>query len=340
MQNIPQQAVDAFAQLTFSTLTEAHHALSQWLCRFLSSLSIATVCYRIVHGGNQFNQPVRLDSDVIQAIKSLIPLAPLHQPIGLDAIEVFMASFPDATHKACFDTAFHRSMPRVAQTFAIPKHMTAAGIKPYGFHGLSYHYIATVLPDSNDGHLPARVIIAHLGAGASMCALKDGKSIASTMTFTPLDGLPMATRCGAIDAGAVLYMASELKLTFAEISELLNQQSGLLGLSANSGDFRTLLSSNDKDALFAIEYFVYRACREMTSLMGALQGVDAIVFTGGVGANSSHIRQQICQQLSWLGIAIQADFNRANNVLISGENSAIKVFAINSDEEVMMASSA
>ena len=336
-QDIARNVIESAKDLYFSTVEQAHQVLAQWLNTFIPPSHITAVCYRVVHGGDFYTQPVLINKQVIQNLESLIPFAPLHQKLGLSAINVFMKCYPIALHKACFDTAFHRSMPKVAQTFAIPRELTAKGIKPYGFHGLSYEYIASKLAELNQGNLPNRVIVAHLGSGASMCALKDGHSIATTMTFSPLDGLPMATRCGSIDASAVFYMVSELKISISEVSSLLNKKSGLLGVSGISGDIRTLLDSKSADAEFTMDFFIHRICRELGALAGLLRGLDTLVFTGGAGAYSWQIREKVCEQFSWLGVSVNPAANKLNEFLSSGSESKIQVFVLKTDEEMTMA---
>jgi acetate kinase len=334
---LPPEVIQCAKELRFASVEQAHQVLAGWLKSFLSGVHIDTVCYRVVHGGDRFQKPVEINQEVLEDIAALVPLAPLHQALALDAIEVFMASYPKAVHKACFDTAFHRTMPPVAQRFAIPEKLTAQGIKPYGFHGLSYQYIADTLKELNQGTVPQRVVVAHLGSGCSLCAFQDGVSIETTMTFTPLDGLPMATRCGSIDPGAVLYMGQKLNMSFEEISRCLHQDSGMKALSGISGDMRDLLRSDSAEAQFAVDFFVYRICREIGSLIAPLKGLDALVFTGGVGAHGWQIREQVCVQLGWLNATIDPIANRENRYLISAPESMIKLYALKTDEEFVMA---
>ena len=298
---------------------------------------IKLICYRVVHGGNYFSTPVEINTAVLQKLASLVPLAPIHQPAGLSAIRIFMREFSEARHIACFDTAFHHTMPKVAQTFALPERLRAKEIKPYGFHGLSYQFISGKLAQLNQGKIPRRVVIAHLGGGASLCALERGKSIATSMSFSPLDGLPMATRCGSLDASAVLYMIAHLKLTTNEVADILNKQSGLLGLSGISGDVRVLMESDNENAQFALDFYVHKICQELGAMIATLAGLDALIFTGGIGANNSLIRERVCKQFDWLGLLLEASNNQQNTNIISSTSSRIKVYSLKTDEELMMA---
>jgi acetate kinase len=336
--HIDISAWSAFGQLRFNNTEQAHNDLLEWLQRYLPMAQLCCIGYRIVHGGNFFDRPVIISTSVRKQLQQLVPLAPLHQPLGLNAVDVFSRHFPAAHHVACFDTAFHRTMPAVAQQFALPKSLREQGIKPYGFHGLSYQYIVSCFENGVLARsLPHRMVIAHLGSGASLCAVVDGKSMATTMSFTPLDGLPMSTRVGAIDAGAVLYLINELGMSAASVSDSLNKQSGLLGLSGFSGDMRELLASDSEAARFAVDYFCYRLCRELGALVSVMQGVDAIVFTGGVGANSWQIRERVAAQFNWLGLTIDSQANQLNACSISKSDSSITMYAIPTDEESLIA---
>lgn len=315
----------------------AYQLIMQWLNASLKPECIANVCYRVVHGGNYFHTPVLVNKSVLEKLESLIPLAPLHQPQGLAAIKTFMKQYSGAQHIACFDTAFHRTMPKVSQFFAIPRSLHEQGIQPYGFHGLSYQYVAQKVAELNKGKIPRRVVIAHLGSGASMCALLEGESIATSMSFSPLDGLPMATRSGAIDASVVLYMIEHLNLSAKEVSDILNKESGLLGLSGLSGDVRVLMASDSEEATFALDYFIYRISRELGAMTATLQGLDALIFTAGIGANNDVIRDKVCEKFEWLGISLSAQANQLHENIISSASSRIKVFSIKTDEELMMA---
>ena len=308
----------------------------QWLDEQLSGQRLLAVGHRVVHGGIEFVAPVVVNEAVLEQLKLLIPLAPLHQPHNLKAIELLRAVRPDVPQIACFDTAFHHTIPAVAQRYALPNALFEHGVRGYGFHGLSYQYISNRLPAYLGQAAGGRVIVAHLGNGASMCALHNGRSVATTMGFTPLDGLTMGTRCGAVDPGVLLYLLRQ-GMSIDALDELLQQHSGLLGLSGISSDMRTLLASGDKQAAVAVEQFCYRAACAVGSLVVALSGVDAIVFTGGIGEHSAVIRHRICQQLRWLGLQLSEDANRSGGACISAEGSAVAVWVIATDEQRMIA---
>jgi len=312
-------------------------ALLEWVQTFASGLEFIAVGHRVVHGGAIFSSPVIIDAGVFAQLESLVPLAPLHQPHNLAAIEALKRIDPDLLQVACFDTAFHRSMPAVAQSFALPRALTAEGVRPYGFHGLSYEYIASVLPDDQKSATDDRVIVAHLGHGASLCGMIGRRSVATTMSFTPLDGLPMATRCGSLDPGVLLYLMTEKGMTLDAVSDLLHNKSGLLGISGISGDMRELLASSDPHSAQAVELFVYRVVRELGSMAAALEGLDRLVFTGGIGAHSSIIRERICQRLGWLGVQIDSSVNAAGAHKISTGNSLVSVWAVPTNEELVIA---
>ena len=294
------------------------------------------VGHRIVHGGNEFQEPVVITPAVLTEIEKLVPLAPLHQPHGLAAIRGTMACLPDAIQVACFDTAFHAACPPVALRFAIPRRWHDAGLRRYGFHGLSYESIVARLPEVAGG-LPERMIVAHLGAGASLCAIRGGRSVATTMGFTPLDGLVMATRCGEIDPGAILHLIRREGLSPAEVEEMLWRESGLLGVSAESGDMRVLLESENASAAEAVELFCYRAVREIGSLTAALGGLDTLVFTAGIGEHAAAIRAEMSRGLEWLGVAIDSRANASHGPQISLPGSRVAVWVIPTDEEVVIA---
>jgi acetate kinase len=315
----------------------ALHALLEWVQTFASSYVFIAVGHRVVHGGTIFSSPTIVDAGVFAQLESLVPLAPMHQPHNLAAIDALNRIDPDLLQVACFDTAFHRSMPAVAQSFALPRTLTAEGVRPYGFHGLSYEYIASVLPDDEKSGADSRVIVAHLGHGASLCAMIGCRSVATSMTFTPLDGLPMATRCGSLDPGVLLYLMTEKGMSVDAVTDLLHNKSGLLGISGVSGDMRELLASSDPHSAEAIELFVYRVVRELGSLAAALGGLDRLVFTGGIGAHSNVIRERICQQLGWLGVQISSSANIAGAQEISEKDSPVSVWAIPTDEELIIA---
>ena len=269
--------------------------------------------HRVVHGGQHYSAPVLIDATVLAELETLVPLAPLHQPHNLATIRVLLETMPSLPQVACFDTAFHRTQPDVAQRFAIPRRFADEGVRHYGFHGLSYEYIASVLPTLEPALADARIIVAHLGSGASLCALHKGRSIATTMGFSPLDGLVMGTRCGNIDPGVLLYLMDRHNMDARALEQLLYHQSGLLGVSGISNDMRTLLASDDPHAQEAIELFVYRVGREIGSLAAALGGLDALVFTGGIGEHSAVIRAKVCHQAAWLGLELDDSANEADS---------------------------
>ena len=316
---------------------EALGVLLDWVERQETGLTLIAVGHRVVHGGTLFLAPVLVDSQVINQLESLVPLAPLHQPHNLAAIRSIATINPNIPQIACFDTAFHRTQPPIAQAFALPRDLTVQGIKRYGFHGLSYEYIASVLPDYVDYRADGRVIVAHLGNGASMCALQGRKSLATTMGFTALDGLPMGTRCGSIDPGVILYLLSELHMDAPGITDLLYHRSGLLGVSGQSSDMRELLTSNSPRAAEAIDLFVYHIQRELGSLAAALGGLDVLVFTAGIGEHAAPIRARVCQDLQWLGVQVDETANRSGGPKISSDSSAVSVWVIPTDEDLMIA---
>ena len=316
--------------------SQALQHILNWLEPETLGLQFVAAGHRVVHGGITFSQAVRIDCGVLIQLKKLIELAPSHQPHALEAIEVLIAQRPHIPQVACFDTAFHTSMPKREQRFALPQSLIDQGIRHYGFHGLSYEYIASVLPTYLAEAAYGKVVIAHLGHGVSMCALQDRKSVATTMSFTPLDGLPMGTRSGAIDPAIVLYLLKR-GMTVDEISDLLHHRSGLLGLSGISGDMRTLLSSPTPEAAEAVDFFCYRISRELGSLTAALSGLDAVVFTGGIGEHAAPVRAKICRAAAWLGIKISEPANQANALQISTDTSKVSVWVIPTDEEQVIA---
>jgi acetate kinase len=295
------------------------------------------VGHRVVHGGMQYTQPVRADAAVLAALDRFVPLAPLHQPHNLAAIRAVMHRSPDVPQVACFDTAFHRTNPEIAQMFALPYELHEAGVRRYGFHGLSYEYIASVLPQFDAKAAQGRTVVLHLGNGASMCALAGARSVASTMGFTAVDGLPMGTRTGNLDPGVVLYLMDERGMDARAVEKLLYQQSGLLGVSGVASDMRTLLASPEPRAKLAVDLFVYRIGRELGSLASALGGLDAIVFTAGVGENSADIRARVCQTAAWLGVELDTAANAAGGPRISTVASRVTALTIPTNEELMIA---
>ncbi|UOA09810.1 acetate/propionate family kinase [Methylobacter sp. S3L5C] len=311
--------------------------LLSWLRAYLANGTLLAVGHRVVHGGQYYSAPVLINPGVLTELESLIPLAPLHQPHNLAAIRALLKTMPSMPQVACFDTAFHRTQPPVAQHFAIPRHLTDEGIRHYGFHGLSYEYIASILPTVEPALTNARVIVAHLGSGASLCGLYKGNSIATTMSFSPLDGLVMGTRCGSIDPGVLLYLMDHHNMDARALEQLLYHQSGLLGVSGISNDMRLLLASNHPHAEEAIELFVYRIGREIGSLTAALGGLDALVFTGGIGEHCAVIRAKICYQALWLGLQLDDAANEAGTVRISTLSSKISAWVIATEENLMIA---
>ena len=298
---------------------------------------LAAVGHRVVHGGTDYAAPVRVDAGVVAKLERLVPLAPLHQPHNLAPIRAMLDRAPELPQVACFDTAFHRTNPPVAQMFALPKELDEAGVRRYGFHGLSYEYIASVLPQFDERAARGRTVVLHLGNGASMCAVEAGRSVASTMGFTAVDGLPMGTRCGALDPGVILYLMDERKLDARAIEKLIYSQSGLLGVSGVSSDMRVLLESTDARAKLAVDLFVYRIGRELGSLAAALGGLDAIVFTAGIGEHAAPIRERVCRQAAWLGVELDPAANAKNGPRISTGASRVAAWVLPTNEELMIA---
>jgi len=303
----------------------------------LAEFRLAGIGHRVVHGGAEYTQPVKLDAGVLAALEKFVPLAPLHQPHNLTPIRMLLANAPELAQVACFDTSFHRSNPDIAQRFAIPAELHDAGVRRYGFHGLSYEYIASVLPQYDAQACAGRTVVLHLGNGASMCALEAGRSVASTMGFTAVDGLPMGTRCGAIDPGVLLYLMDERGMDARAIEKLIYQQSGLLGVSGLSSDMRTLLASKEPRAKIAVDLYLYRIRRELGSLAAVLGGLDAIVFTAGIGENSAAIRERVLADAAWLGVKPNARANAKGGPRISAARSRVSAWAIPTNEELMIA---
>ncbi|VXB08740.1 Acetate kinase [Burkholderia sp. 8Y] len=297
---------------------------------------LIAVGHRVVHGGQTYAGPVRVTQAVLDELEALVPLAPLHQPHNLSPIRIIARTRPELPQVACFDTAFHRSAPEVAQAYALPAFIAEKGVRRYGFHGLSYEYIASVLPRMAPAAATGRTVVAHLGNGASMCAMVGGKSIASTMGFTAVDGLPMGTRCGNLDPGVILYLMSALEMEKQDIEDLIYRQSGLLGVSGISSDMRALLASEAPRARFAIDLHTYRIARELGSLVAAMQGIDALVFTAGVGENASIIRERVVRDAAWLGMELDHAANVSGGPCISTASSKASVWVIPTDEELMI----
>jgi acetate kinase len=311
-------------------------AAGEWL-RQTQKIDLAAVGHRVVHGGPQYDRPVLVNKEVLAQLEQFSALAPLHQPNNLAPIRTLLGRQPDLIQIACFDTAFHRRHNPVADHYAIPEQFYREGVRRYGFHGLSYEYIAGRLPVIAPAIANGRVIVAHLGSGASMCALANGRSVESTMGFTALDGLPMGTRPGQIDPGVLLYLFAQKGMSVNEVEDLLYRQSGLKGLSGVSNDMRELERSDAPGAALAIEYFVYRIALNAGMLAAALNGVDAFVFTAGIGENSATIRARVAEKLGWLGVSFDPAANKAGGPLISKPESKVVVYVIGTDEELMIA---
>ena len=303
----------------------------------LEGREVIAIGHRVVHGGTEFSRPMPVDAVLIDKLEALSPLAPLHQPHNLAAIRAIAAIHPDLPQVACFDTAFHHDRPAVAARFAIPRALHEQGIRRYGFHGLSYEYVARRLRETDATLASGRVIAAHLGNGASLCAMQDGRSIDTTMGFTALDGLMMGTRCGALDPGVVLHLQTQLGMSPATVEAMLYNQSGLLGVSGLSSDMRALAASDAREAAEAVELFVWRVAREIAALGSALGGIDGIVFTAGIGENSAEVRSLICRRLEWLGVELDELANAGDYGRINQPDSRIAVHVIPTDEERMIA---
>ena len=327
----PSNGSDRFRQ------DEALDFLLDWLERELDGRPLLAAGHRVVHGGPAFQGAVRVTDEVLDRLEALVPLAPLHQPHNIAPIRSLAKSRPDLFQVACFDTAFHHTQSSLERRLALPRRIAAQGVMRYGFHGLSYEYIAGALADRLGTNDTGRVIVAHLGSGASLAALRDGVSIATTMGFTALDGLPMSTRCGALDPGAVLYLLQEKGMSSEDVTTLLYEQSGLLGISGISGDMRTLLNSDEPAAEEAVAVFVHRTVREIGALVALLAGLDHLVFTGGIGEHSSPIRERICRQLEWLGVDLEPGANGANAEQVQCDGSRVGVWVLPTDEERMIA---
>jgi acetate kinase len=313
-------------------------AIHDWFTAEIGSeAGFSGVGHRVVHGGVAFSDPVLIDARVIAALSELIPLAPLHQPHNLAAIRAIAQTAPSVPQVACFDTAFHRTQSDVAQEYGLPTALTAKGIRRYGFHGLSYEYIASVLPQVAPEHADGRLVIAHLGNGASMCAIHHGRSVATTMGFTAVEGLIMGTRTGTLDPGIVLYLLQHEDMDAGAIEKLIYNQSGLLGVSGISSDMRTLLASDAASARKAIDLFVYRIKRELGSLAAALGGIDALVFTAGIGEHAAEIRARVCRDARWLGVILDEEANARGAQRISAPQSPTAAFMIPTDENLMIA---
>jgi acetate kinase len=314
---------------------DAIEYLRDFLKQQLANDRLVGVGHRVVHGGLEFTAPVRVEATTLKALERFIPLAPLHQPHNLSPIALLLERAPELPQVACFDTSFHRTNPAVAQRFALPAELHDAGVQRYGFHGLSYEYIASALPRLDAK--AAKAIVLHLGNGSSMCAMEAGRSIATTMSFTAADGLPMGTRCGALDPGVILYLMDERKMGARAIERLIYHESGLLGVSGISSDRRALLASADPSARLAIDLYVYCIGRELGSLAAALGGLDTIVFTAGIGEHSAAIRERVCRDAAWLGVELDAAANARGGPRISTAGSRVSAWVVPTNEELMIA---
>ena len=308
-----------------------------WIKEQSGGMTLVGVGHRVVHGGRERDKPALVTSQLLHELDALAPLAPHHQPHNLAAIRAVHATAPELSQVACFDTAFHACQPEVARRLPLPRHLRDKGLQRYGFHGLSYEYITAAVAGQNDGKVPERLLVAHLGNGASLCAIKDGRSIASSMGFSTLDGLLMGTRCGAIDPGVLLYLMSEGGLGEPELSDLLYNQSGLLGVSGISPDMQVLLDSDASGAAEAVELFCYTLVRAIGSMAAALGGVDALVFTGGIGEHAAAVRAEVCEALAWLGLDFDPAANESGAGLLSRPSSSVQVRVIPTNEELVIA---
>ncbi|MFZ4791579.1 MAG: acetate/propionate family kinase [Candidatus Competibacteraceae bacterium] len=308
-----------------------------WLAQTPGLPEVIAAGHRVVHGGEEFSDPQLLTPAIMARLETFIPLAPLHQPHNLAGIRAVSAVRPDLPQVGCFDTAFHHGQPELAKLFALPKAYRAEGVRRYGFHGLSYEYVAAALADLMGTPATGRVVVAHLGNGASMCAIRDGRSMASTMGFTAVEGLPMGTRTGSLDPGVILYLIERHGMGVKDLTNLLYKQSGLLGLSGFSNDMRELLASPDPNAKLAVDYFCYRIARELGSLAAALDGLDALVFTGGIGEHAAAVREQVCGLSGWLGIEMDSAANAADQQRIDQAGSRTAVWVVPTNEELVIA---
>lgn len=338
--SVPQDANLPLPTLALDcTHEEATVILLDWLAEHAAQHAIRAVGHRVVHGGTIFDGPTRVDADKLAQMAELTPLAPLHQPHNLAAVRLIAERSPDLPQVACFDTSFHATQPEVNRLFALPYDMSQQGLLRYGFHGLSYEFIASTLPEHLGTEAGGRVVVAHLGNGASLCALKDQKSVATTMGFTALDGLVMGRRSGRIDPGVILYLVQQRGMSVPEIDALLYQQSGLLGVSGISNAMQDLEASDDPRAKLAIDLFCYRAACEIAGLIPAIGGLDALIFTAGIGENSAATRQAICDELSWLGVEVDRFANENGAVVISTPEASCKVLVVPTNEDAVIAQS-
>ena len=312
-------------------------AVGEWLRAHYGGAPVLGVGHRVVHGGPRHARPTIVTPAILADLRALVPLAPLHQPHNLAAIDAVFHRLPGVPQVACFDTSFHRGQAPVAELVPLPRDLCRDGIQRYGFHGLSYEYIASVLPEVAPEIAHGRVIVAHLGSGASLCAMREGRSVDSTFGFTALDGLCMGTRPGAIDPGVILHLVQHLRLSPNEVETVLYKRSGLLGISGISPDMRILLQSGEPGARLAVEYFVYRAIKEIGALAAVLGGIDGLVFTAGIGEHAAEIRRRICQGSAWLGVQIDDDANGQHGPRISRAGSKVSTWVIPTNEELVIA---
>lgn len=335
--SVPQASAEALCPVSDTPHTAALGAVLGWLEHHAHDVDIVATGHRIVHGGRDFAAPVIVDDAVVQALDALIPLAPLHQPHNLAALAAIRTRLPRATHVACFDTAFHRTQPELARRFALPRALHDDGVQRYGFHGLSYEYVAGRLPQVLGEAANGSLVIAHLGAGSSLCGLRAGHNMATTMGFTALDGLMMGTRCGSLDPGVLLYLMQEKGMDETALTRLLYRESGLLGVSGESGEMRTLLGSASAAAEQAVALYCYRAAREIGSMMCAAGGLDALVFTGGIGEHAAAVRRAIVEHLEWTGARIAPEANERHATDIGRADSRVRLAIIPTDEEGLIA---
>jgi acetate kinase len=315
----------------------AFDALAAWLRSRYGGARVLGVGHRVVHGGAKYARPTIVTPEVLADLRALVPLAPLHQPYNLAAIDAVSERLPGVPQVACFDTSFHRGQPAVAEVVPLPRDVCRGGVQRYGFHGLSYEYIASVMPTAAPEIAHGRVIVAHLGSGASLCAMNDGKSVDSTLGFTALDGLCMGTRPGAIDPGVILYLFQVLGLSAKDVETILYKKSGLLGISGISNDMRDLVGSSEPGARLAVDYFVYQAAKQIGALAAVLGGLDGLVFTAGIGENSAEIRRRICKASAWLGLDLDEEANARKGPRISGTQSRVSAWVIPTNEELIIA---
>lgn len=320
-----------------STMAAALRHVLAWFQAQFEGVAISAVGHRIVHGGPNYAEPILLDEDALERLARYESLAPLHQPHNLACVRAAQEAFPQAQQVGCFDTAFHRAHPWVNDTFALPRRYYEEGVRRYGFHGLSYEYVTKRLHQMAPLQAAGRTVVAHLGSGASMCAIRDGQSVGSTMGFSALDGLPMGTRCGQIDPGVLLYLMTEHKMDAAALTTLLYKESGLKGLSGVSNDLREIEASASEEAAQALDYFVFRIRRELGAMAAILNGIDTFVFCGGIGENSAMVRERVCEGFDWLGLELDRHRNRMGEQIISSDRSRCRVYVIQTDEEAMIA---